>query len=433
MTWKNKFQVALWSVVLFQLLMLAVRPDNGSILKIVITLLLGFPVFLTVEYFLVNHQYIKNVVPYYAFIIFILLVLLNGVDIIRGVMDERVALTTTFGNPYNALALLTPFALGFGVNKSNLRNINCFFIPLISTGFKIAVILMAIWFVAYAPTNYIKAAFVMVSPVIFLIGTVSYHNHRKQRFIYIASFFLCLFGLSVINQRTIPLRLTLLYLSNIAVYFCWKYRFRWVRPLAICTLLLPFLLIITSVNSGQSFFNILSHSAKHDLGSANSYREIDTSDTRTFLYTEVYSDMKRTHSLLFGKGSSGTYYSPFFHYTKGDSDTRLTVEVGILALLLKGGIIAVVLNLLLLYIAIYQSLFKSNNKYVMWIGFMLLVHTLILFVENLLSYDLYNFSIWFFIGACLSKEVRAMSNQEVQTFFDYRGRKLYRKPLETLC
>ncbi len=429
MTWKNKFQIALWSVVLFQVLMFAVRPDNGSILKIVITLLLGFSVFLTVEYLLVNHQYIKKVVPGYAFFVFILLILLNSINIIRGSMDEGVTLTTTFGNPYNALALLTPFALGFGVNKSNLRNIYLFFIFLTSIGFIAAVVLMGIWFVGNIQTNYIQAAFVMVSPVIFLIGTVSYQNRKNKYFIYIASFFLFVFGVLVISQRAIPLRLFLLYLSNIAVYFCWKYRFRWVRSVAICTLLLPFIIIIISVNSGQSFFYILSHSATSSFGKSNSYSELDTSDTRTFLYTEVYNDLKRANSLLFGKGSSGTYYSPFFHYTRGDSDTRLTVEVGILALLLKGGIVAVTLNLLLYYIAIYLALFKANNQYVMWIGFMILTHTFILFIENIPAYNIYNISIWFFTGICLSQEARELSDQDIKSYFSNEHKRFLKRIL----
>jgi len=132
------------------------------------------------------------------------------------------------------------------------------------------------------------------------------------------------------------------------------------------------------------------------------------------LYFEVFKDLLENNQLITGKGASGTYYSEYFRTAEGDSDTRLTVEVGLLAILLKGGLIAVFINLLILFIAIYLAFFRSKNFYVIGVGYMLFIHTIILFIENLSSFSSYNFIIWIFIGVCLSKEIRNLSNQQIK-------------------
>ena len=66
--------------------------------------------------------------------------------------------------------------------------------------------------------------------------------------------------------------------------------------------------------------------------------------------------------------------------------------------------------------AIYSAFFKSNNLYLVTVGFLLFIHTLLLFVENLVSYNTYNFCIWFFVGVCLSNDLRGLSNEDIKVF-----------------
>jgi len=95
------------------------------------------------------------------------------------------------------------------------------------------------------------------------------------------------------------------------------------------------------------------------------------------------------------------------------------------AILLKGGLIAVILHLLLLFTAIYYAFFRSNNYYVVGIGHMLLIYTLLLFIENFVNYTSNNLFIWFFIGVCLSKEIRNMTNLEIKMIFKTKKHILY--------
>jgi len=122
--------------------------------------------------------------------------------------------------------------------------------------------------------------------------------------------------------------------------------------------------------------------------------------------------------MIIGKGANGRYYSDYFSTVEGDSPIRLNIEVGFLGLLLKGGMIAVILNLMLLIIAIYHAFFKSKNIFIVSIGFILLVHTILLFVENVISYSNYNFIIWYFIGICLSQKIRMLNNNQIKVILN---------------
>lgn len=415
---RNRFWIVLFLITVYGFLMALLRPSGVSLIKIAITLLPWLSFYFSFIYLINNYPFFKRKVPSFAFALFIILVLLNFMNIIRGALTEGGITTTVFGNPYNSLALLTPFAMCFGLAVKNLAKINRFFIYSTAIGIVAAILAMAI--IPDANT-FLSSALLLISPSIFMIGTIAYHNRKNKLIIFIGS--LLLFGyLGVLTgSRATILRILLLYLSNMVVVFHGKVKHRWLLAITMCTLLLlPYLMVIFSFNSGQSVFSTATQYLQSEFGSMRfeSENAITKGDTRTFLYQEVFTDLERNGQLLFGKGSNGTYFSPYFQRSKGDSDTRLTVEVGLLALLLKGGIVAVILNLALLYMAISLSFFRAKNQYVRWVGFMLIIHTLILFVENLVAYDMYNFSIWFFVGVCLSKEIRAMNNMEIQSTFN---------------
>lgn len=169
----------------------------------------------------------------------------------------------------------------------------------------------------------------------------------------------------------------------------------------------PFYLLLQGIQTGESPF------VKYRPETSN---EELTDDTRTFLYREVFADLKKNNALLMGKGSNGAYYSPYFDENGEDTAYRLSPEVGILAMLLKGGAITVLLNLTILLTAIYLALFRTNNYFVLSLGFMLIIHTIILFITDYLDYSSYNVALWFFIGVCLTKPVRHLNNMEIKNF-----------------
>ena len=52
--------------------------------------------------------------------------------------------------------------------------------------------------------------------------------------------------------------------------------------------------------------------------------------------------------------------------------------------------------------AVYNSFFRSNSKFMLILGLILLTHFVLLFMEEYIKYDLYNILIWMLIGMALS-------------------------------
>lgn len=415
---RNRFFISLTSVILYELFVTTLRPDGFSVTKIAITLL-AWTAFAFSLYNLIAHRKrIGQDMPRFARWVFILLLLWNTVSILRSSLGDIQSATTLFGNPYTTLALLVPFALPFGLDKAHLRVVHlcCVFwigLSLVFTAFSVS----GISFVN-TTDSFSRLPTFFLYLVVFLITTMSFETGKTKVMIVMASILLLVLSGVIGGSRATLARVSLLYLSLVALTSFKRFSVRWIPAAAMIAFFIPPYLVYTSADGDHNIFR-MSHSYIQNSLKADSAHNttfvFEKADTRTFLYQEVFDDLVQNNSLLAGKGSNGTYFSPYFLMTRDDTDTRLTVEVGILAVLLKGGMIAVILNLTLLLFAIYLAFYRSKNHYVMGIGFMLLIHTIILFVENLISYSPYNFCTWYFIGVCYSSKIRMMDDTEIKT------------------
>lgn len=404
---KNRLFISLITVLIYEILMVLVHPEGLSFIKILITVLIWISFYLSVSTFTQLYKSTRENLPGYAIIIFLILILWNIVNIFRGIISDD-TIATILGNKGTSLALLVPFSLVFGINEINLKTINMFFIGLIIIGLPAFFLFFAF---SGETGNYIynQAFQVLISGTVFLITITPFQTIKNKLLIFLGS--ILLFYLAIKTEdRAMMLRIFMLYFSLIAIYLYKKFNFKWILILAFFSLLIPFFLLYKSIISGQS-------ALEYYLSKINDQKLSD--DTRTFIYIEVFEDLSRNNELIIGKGSNARYYSPYFAEAEGDSSLRLSIEVGILAILLKGGFIAVLLNLTFLFIAIYLSFFRTNNYFVVGIGFILLVHTLLLFIENILEYSTYNFTIWLLIGVCLSKKIRTFNNIEIKNALLY--------------
>jgi len=380
-----------------------INPFGLSATKVFIALMVWISCYLAISTFVLKYKKIKLNLPGFSFFIYLLIIIWNIFNICRSFYDGNQPLTTILGNNETSLALLVPFALSFSIDKTNLRTINKLFVNLIIVGMP-AYILLLLSMNGSHNFVYDKSFSVIFYGVVFLIPIIPFEKGKINIIILIGSIF-CFYLAVITSYRIMLIRIPLLYVSVIAIYINKWFKLKSILILAILSLSLPFYFLIQSVVTGESAFEKYSPQTKNP--------EL-TDDTRTFLYQEVYDDLYKNKMLLIGKGGSGTYYSTYFDEYGGDTSNRLSVEVGILALLLKGGYIAVFLNLLILFLAIYLALFNTNNHFVMCIGFMLVIHTIILFITNYIDYSLYNVALWFFIGVCLSKEIRELNDEEIK-------------------
>ena len=400
---RNSLSLALYLLLIYEVIMVVFHLDGISLPKITITLFIWTSFILAFVFFLKYYSNIKNNIPKFAFNLLLILFAWNITNILRSLLSGEGSSATLFGNIYTILALLVPFSISFSAKASNIGTINRYLLIVLKIGIVISIVSFALTS-GYIQSTQNQLLLIILFPVIFLI-TIFPFQKKKTKYLILIGVFLIIYAAILYSSRTMMMRVPLLFLALFAISFYRKYNFKWILKISFLILVVPLFLLQSSIISKQSVFQKYLPEI--------SDTEFST-DTRTFLYFEVFKDLLENNQLITGKGASGTYYSEYFRTAEGDSDTRLTVEVGLLAILLKGGLIAVFINLLILFIAIYLAFFRSKNFYVIGVGYMLFIHTIILFIENLSSFSSYNFIIWFFIGTCLSNQIRSMDNNAIR-------------------
>jgi hypothetical protein len=132
-------------------------------------------------------------------------------------------------------------------------------------------------------------------------------------------------------------------------------------------------------------------------------------DTRTFLYVDVFRDLKINKAFAFGKGINAAYLSYDFQ-----TFNRTTVEVGFLQILLKSGIIGFILYITIIISAIFKALSHSNSIFLKYLGMLLTGYILMFFIENIIAFNLLNIVIWLAVGMCHSREIRDLNDKEIR-------------------
>jgi hypothetical protein len=140
-----------------------------------------------------------------------------------------------------------------------------------------------------------------------------------------------------------------------------------------------------------------------------------TSDTRTFLVVELFSDMS-LKELVLGRGALGTYYSPYFeHWNKkhsgGDSSTRSVNEIGYLEIILKGGFVMLLLYLLILLPAAYIGIFKSKNIISRMSGYYITSYLIVWTISYYPVYSVEYLLLWMAVGTIINNNNKNMDNR----------------------
>lgn len=149
-----------------------------------------------------------------------------------------------------------------------------------------------------------------------------------------------------------------------------------------------------------------------------------SSDTRTFLYQEVFRSMlKRDSSFIVGEGGSAGYETAWFLDSTLNDRGRYGSEVGFLNTVLYAGGIGVLLYALMLLLPAYYAINKSNNILCKMLGLYLACRWVFFFIEDITSLDINFFFIWVTIGLCLSNRFRSLSDNEIRKLFKFEARR----------
>lgn len=353
----------------------------------------------------------KNELPYGGLVVFKLFMLWSFFEFIRGLFnandywDWRTLLLSY------SFSVLTPMAIICGINyQASVKLFNFILKKLFIFGFLaipfavmtdhqlfarvVAAVTLFLLFVPYLKFNWRFIVFVVA--LISLVVDISYRSNTIR--IVMAFFLLLVF----LNRNIVRVRVLNIF--------------------AIILICLPLAFLYLGV---ANKFNVFSENIfDYEVSSSNSSTRNLSTDTRTFIYQEVFESMiSRKSSFIFGEGGGAAYQSDAFGNLLLNEQGRYGSEVGFLNAVLYSGAIGVLLYALMLFIAAYYAINRSSNYLSKLLGIFLVFHWVIFFFEDRVRLDMNTYFIWLAIGLCLSNKFRGMSDIEVKKFLNWNLRR----------
>lgn len=171
--------------------------------------------------------------------------------------------------------------------------------------------------------------------------------------------------------------------------------------ISLIVFLCPFVLTYYSVNY-ESIFSIIENGKE--------YQDGLNTDTRTFLWIELFSDMhsQSVFTQLFGKGVLGYYVSDWFGVN------RLGLEVPILQWFLQAGAFYVVCLTLLVFFSILFLYKFGQNRMCLAASVMIAGVYFNMFISNILGCNISTLGIWFLISIAFNENFLLKDDSELK-------------------
>jgi len=404
-TEKNLLKYAICANAVYILLLFLFRPNGINFEKLAITSFLVFSVSGVFYLCFRNRKLLKDI-PKTAKNIFYILIFWSAIVVMRGFSLNIQDWVTNFGNVYMALAWFSPIVLILGIKVENWKPV------FKAIKFMFLVMLFSIVFLpSYnAEGGKLKTEWTwLLRPInfIFIIG-INRFNLIGRVIIYLS------FALYIVIAIFTEQRIEFIYLSFVFFFLgLIKLKHIRIKKSVVKYIIIGFVILLFLVFTyGYENISLLIN------------KVIEFDDSRTFLFQELFTDLSRAE-FYFGRGSLGTYYSPFFEniqryldymgiiwYTQ-DSPTRITVEVGYLQMILKGGMLLFLLTFSMMIYAVYLAIFRSKNSFVRRLGIYILLITLLSLISFRPAFTPTFILLWMSIGTVLSKRNRNMSDEEI--------------------
>ncbi|NRA94084.1 MAG: hypothetical protein HRU26_15645 [Psychroserpens sp.] len=406
------FKYGICSNAVYVFLLFLFQPNGLNFQKVSITAFLLFSVLAIVYVAFKNREALEEISKSNRNLFYVIL-FWGLITIVRGFSTSVQDWVTNFGNVYMGLAWVVPVVLILGIKMENWKPV------FRALRFMFCLMLFSTLFVFHynAMPGKLKTEWSwLLRPInlVLLIGIGKFHLTSRVLFYLI-------FGLYIMVAIFAEQRIEFIFLT-LVFFFLALIQLKHIRikKFVIKYILLGFVLLMVLVFTyGYENISLLVN------------RIIEFKDSRTFLFTELLDDLSPAEK-VFGRGSLGTYYSPFFnkvlryfehigeYWFALDNPTRITVEVGYLQMLLKGGFLLLILNFTIFFRAVYLAFFKSNNNFVKRLGLFILSLTLLSLISFRPAFTPTFILLWMSIGTVLSKQNREMTNEEVKTKLGFR-------------
>ena len=327
-----------------------------------------------------------------------LLILLIFISVFRSMFNTfRIfSWKETLISPYVGLSLFPILFLIIGINHRYFYWVNRILLL-----YTVLVFIFSLLFI-----KYFELQFFILMPLFYIIVTYPLESPKVRVLTLIIT--ITVIATSLTNRAGL-MRLSISYLIVIIYYFILKMRVskKLINVIVFLILTIPFYLLYLGISGKNVFTMVLGENNQVKYGQENL-----KADTRTFLYVDVFRDLKINNSFIFGKGINAGYASDNF-----ETFNRLMAEVGFLQMLLKTGILGFILYISLIVSAIFKALNKSNNLFIKYLGLLLAGYVVMFFIENVILFNILNIIIWIAVGMCHSKELRELNDQEIRELY----------------
>lgn len=328
--------------------------------------------------------YVFDLMSFYLIIIFIVLIFSLG--------KNEINLITLFFHPYSFPSFFIAI-IALLVNKQSLN-----FLSSLSR-----VVSYLIPFVTVMDLLLFDNPVFIISCYSFLLFDFLTTSNSKRKFFIILLLIGTIFLFQKYDYRSGILIIVMFLLGLVSSYI-----FRFFHSKFFKTLFLLIALVLVYFVSFHftQFFELLIESFNLNI--------VSTTDTRSFLFLELFADFKNSDFLL-GRGYLGTYYSPYFQEWRGeggDHFQRFSVEVGFLQLILKGGITLLVATSFVFLRNIYLGFVNyKSNTFIFFTALWLLIEFIMFSIENFPSFSVHFFFIWILVGILVNSKQNKSQNK----------------------
>lgn len=357
----------------------------------------------------------KQDVPKEALFVFKLLLFWQFISFIRGAISstEYLDIKNLFINKLGGLSVFIPLALYAGLNHRYSKKMLNFTLLTLLLGF--ALIPLSLTDVETEVYLYSRS----VTPVLTFLMFIPYVNRAVAVLILIVSI---VSAYIAISWRANIIRISTSFGVLLSYYFRRFYSFKLLNAVRVALFALPLILLIAGLQ-GRNIFESSTEGADIEVTSKGETENL-AQDTRTELYTEVLTDLSETGDIWLGRNATGKYRTDIdFNLPSELGNMRPDVEVGFLKILIHHGILGLILYFLVLWKASYYGICKTNNRLSQMLGLMISLHWVILFLENIITYNPYYYFHWFTVGLCLSVSFRLLTDNDLKEWLTFKWAK----------
>ena len=328
--------------------------------------------------------------------------ILTVVAVIRSVFDDSGVVIgnkwmSLFGNPDCAFMLLTPCFAFLGTDEKSLSEMK-----------KILFLYLVLGSLLILADRYVTHGVLWISVAFF-----PYVN-KKYKFLIFISLFVAIYR-SFYDDETSRTTIIVLAFSLASYLLAYVYKGKTLLFIfCATTIILPTIYVcFTLTNDDYSIFNVILSLVLEKTGDATL-----ATDTRTFLFWEMATDLTNNDAWILGKGAYSHYFSHYFLKSEGDHFNRINCEVTLLQFLLRSGVIYVITYYSLLIYIIHKSLTKSRNRFLLSVAVMASGWFFVSCMSSVNGCDFKHLGFFLLLGCCLSPFWLEKSDDEIKEIME---------------